>query len=93
MTALTRKKAKFVCSWDCEKSFKELKDRLTSTPMLTLSDGIDGIVVYWDTPRAGLACVIMQHGKVIAYASKQLKFHKKKYLTHDLELVAVVGYM
>ena len=32
----------------------------------------------------------MQHGKVIAYASRQLKPHKKNYLTHDLELAAVV---
>ncbi|KAD6455071.1 hypothetical protein E3N88_09777 [Mikania micrantha] len=39
---------------------------------------------------AGLGCVIMQHGKVIAYASRQLKIHEKNYLTHDLELGAVV---
>ena len=32
----------------------------------------------------------MQNGKVIAYGSRQLKEHKKKYATHDLELAAVV---
>ena len=32
----------------------------------------------------------MQKGKVIAYASKQLKIYEKNYLTHDLELAAVV---
>ena len=32
----------------------------------------------------------MQHGKVIAYSSRQLKVHEKNYLTHDLELGAVV---
>ncbi|GJZ45250.1 putative reverse transcriptase domain-containing protein [Tanacetum coccineum] len=32
----------------------------------------------------------MQQGKVIAYASRQLKKHAKNYTTHDLELGAVV---
>ncbi|WMV49229.1 hypothetical protein MTR67_042614 [Solanum verrucosum] len=35
-------------------------------------------------------CVLMQNGKVIAYASRQLKVHEKNYPTHDLELVAVI---
>ncbi|GJX60235.1 putative reverse transcriptase domain-containing protein [Tanacetum coccineum] len=32
----------------------------------------------------------MQRGKVIVYASRQLKIHEKNYTTHDLELGAVV---
>ena len=32
----------------------------------------------------------MQHGKVIAYASRQLKKHEQNYLTHDLEMAVVV---
>ncbi|GJU15295.1 reverse transcriptase domain-containing protein [Tanacetum coccineum] len=32
----------------------------------------------------------MQRGKVIAYASRQLKIHENSYTTHDLELGAVV---
>ncbi|WMV18548.1 hypothetical protein MTR67_011933 [Solanum verrucosum] len=38
----------------------------------------------------GLGCVLMKSRKVIVYASKQLKVHEKKFLTHDLDLVAVV---
>ncbi|KAH0743176.1 hypothetical protein KY290_031169 [Solanum tuberosum] len=90
LTALTQKKAKFVWSKACEKSFQELKDRLTSAPVLTLSEGNDGFVVYCDASRVCLGCVLMQHGKVIAYASRQLKVHEKNYPTHDLELAAVV---
>ena len=34
--------------------------------------------------------LLMQDGKVVAYASRQLKPHEQNYLTHDLELAAVV---
>nr|GFA92404.1 putative reverse transcriptase domain-containing protein [Tanacetum cinerariifolium] len=37
-----------------------------------------------------LGCVLMQRGKVIAYASRQLKKLEENYPTHDLEFAAVV---
>ncbi|WMV25114.1 hypothetical protein MTR67_018499 [Solanum verrucosum] len=37
-----------------------------------------------------LGCILMKHGKVIAYTSRQLKVHEKTYSAHYLELVAVV---
>ena len=43
-----------------------------------------------DTSLNGLGCVLMQEGKVVAYASRQLKPHEKNYPTHDLELAAIV---
>ncbi|KAI3735990.1 hypothetical protein L6452_15519 [Arctium lappa] len=46
-------------------------------------------IVYSDASKMGLRCVLMQQGKVIAYASRQLKDHGKKYPTHDLELAAL----
>ncbi|WMV45647.1 hypothetical protein MTR67_039032, partial [Solanum verrucosum] len=78
---------------DCEKSFQELKDRLTSTPVLTLPKGIDGFIVYCDASRIGLGYVLMHHGKVIAYASRQLKTHENNYPTHDLELAESLQYV
>ena len=47
-------------------------------------------MVFSNASRQGLRCFLMQGGKVIAYASCQLKKHEANYLTHDLELVAVV---
>ncbi|KAG8501232.1 hypothetical protein CXB51_003367 [Gossypium anomalum] len=47
-------------------------------------------VVYSDASLNGLGCVLMQEGKVVAYASRQLKPHERNYPTHDLELAAVV---
>ena len=46
--------------------------------------------MYNDASRIGLGCVLMQDGKVMAYASRQLKSHEQNYPTHDLELAAVV---
>ncbi|KAE8668680.1 Detected protein of unknown function [Hibiscus syriacus] len=43
-----------------------------------------------DASHNGLGCVLMQEGKVVAYASRQLKSHEKNYPTHDLEMAAVV---
>jgi len=37
-----------------------------------------------------LGCVLMQRGKVIAYASRQLRKHEGNYPTHDLEMSAVI---
>ncbi|WMV49759.1 hypothetical protein MTR67_043144 [Solanum verrucosum] len=49
-----------------------------------------GFVVYCYASRIFLGGVLMQNGKVIAYASRKLKVHGKNYPTHDLELAAVV---
>ena len=88
LTQLLRKDNKFTWTEDCEVSFQELKQRLVLAPILTLSTGNEGFVVY--ASRQGLGCVLMQHGKVVAYASCQLKPHKLNYPTHDLELATVV---
>nr|GFC72642.1 putative reverse transcriptase domain-containing protein [Tanacetum cinerariifolium] len=73
-----------------EKSFEELKQRLVSAPVLTLHSGSAGFQIYSDASKKGLGCVLMQHGKVVAYASRQLKPYEVNYPTHDLELAAVV---
>jgi hypothetical protein len=90
MTKLLKNNSKFEWSEACEKSFQELKRRLTTGPVLTLPDIKKDFVVYCDASRQGLSCVLMQEGKVVAYASIQLKKHEENYPTHDLELVAVV---
>jgi hypothetical protein len=90
MTKLLRKGVKFAWSEKCEQSFQTLKTKLTTAPVLALPSGSGGFVVYTDASGTGLGCVLMQHDKVIAYASRQLKTHERNYPTHDLELAAVV---
>nr|GEW34156.1 hypothetical protein [Tanacetum cinerariifolium] len=69
---------------------KTLKDKLCSTPILSLPQGAKNFIVYCDASHKSLGAVLMQNEKVIAYASRQLKIHEKNYTTHDLELGAMV---
>ncbi|GKB85004.1 putative reverse transcriptase domain-containing protein, partial [Tanacetum coccineum] len=73
-----------------EEAFHILKDKLCNAPVLALPDGPNDFVVYYDALNQGFGCVLMQRGKVIAYASRQLKIHEKNYTTDDLELGTVV---
>ncbi|GJT47433.1 putative reverse transcriptase domain-containing protein [Tanacetum coccineum] len=90
LTTLTQKNQKYVWGEEQENAFQTLKNNLCDAPILTLPDGVEDLVVYCDASNQGLGCVLMQRGKVIAYASRQLKIHEKNYTTHDLELGAVV---
>ncbi|KAL8094138.1 hypothetical protein AgCh_035848 [Apium graveolens] len=69
---------------------EELKRRLIMAPVLSLPDDQGNFIIYSDASHKGLGCVLMQHDKVIAYASRQLKPLEQKYPTHDLELAAIV---
>ncbi|KAD4385691.1 hypothetical protein E3N88_25860 [Mikania micrantha] len=81
---LTQKSEPFVRTQKQKEAFQTLKQRLCNVPILTLPEGNDDFVVYCDASTQGLGCVLMQKEKVIAYASRQLKIHKKNYMTHDL---------
>ncbi|GJX93312.1 putative reverse transcriptase domain-containing protein [Tanacetum coccineum] len=59
-------------------------------PILDLPEGCEDFIAYCDASKKGLGAVLMQREKVISYASRQLKIHEKNYMTHDLELGAVV---
>jgi hypothetical protein len=73
MTQLLKKDKKFEWTEACEKSFQELKKRLTTTPVLTVPDVHKNFEIYGDASRKGLGCVLMQEGKVVAYALRQLR--------------------
>ncbi|GKA33116.1 putative reverse transcriptase domain-containing protein, partial [Tanacetum coccineum] len=90
MTKLTQKKVKFEWGDKQETTFQLIKQKLCSAPILALPEGSEDFIVYCDASKKGLGAVLMQREKVIAYASRQLKIHKKNYTTHDLELGAVV---
>jgi hypothetical protein len=63
---------------------------LTTAPVLAQRDIEKPFDVFCDASKNGLGCVLMQDGRVIAYASHQLRKHEVNYPMHDLELAAVV---
>lgn len=90
LTRLTRNDVKFVWTEDCKKCFQELKEWLVTASILTIPMETGKFVIYRNSSKNGLGCVLMQNGKVIAYVSRQLKDYERNYPTHDLELAVVV---
>ncbi|GKF65761.1 putative reverse transcriptase domain-containing protein [Tanacetum coccineum] len=90
LTLLTQKNQKYEWGKKEEEAFQTLNNNLCDAHILSLPNEVEDFVVYCDASNQGLGCVLMQRGKVIAYASRQLKIHENNYTTHDLELGAVV---
>jgi hypothetical protein len=90
MTELLKKGVKFVWSEACEKAFHTLRQHLTSAPVLVQPDNSKPFEVFCDASGTGPGCVLMQEGRVIAYASRALRHHEINDPTHDLELASVV---
>ncbi|KAJ9557738.1 hypothetical protein OSB04_012352 [Centaurea solstitialis] len=90
LTRLTKKSEPYVWGSEQQVAFDTLRQKLCEAPVLTLPEGVEDMTVYCDASRLGLGCVLMQRGRVIAYASRQLKPHEANYPTHDLELATVV---
>ena len=72
MTRLTWKEVKFKWKDLCEREVQELKRRLTSAPILTVSARGHRYTIYCDAFKDGLGCVLMQTRRVVAYGSRQL---------------------
>jgi hypothetical protein len=90
MTSLLQKEHKFVWTEECETAFHLLRKLLTTASVLAQPDIEKPFDVFCDASKTGLGCVLMQEGRVIAYASRQLRKHEINYPMHDLELVVIV---
>jgi hypothetical protein len=90
MTELLAKGQTFEWTPRREANFLESKKRRTMAPILTMPDMEKPFSIYCDASGQGLGCVLMQDGHIVVYASRQLRKHEEKYLTHDLELATMV---
>jgi hypothetical protein len=84
ITELLEKDKKFGWTPACEANFQELKKRLTTAPILVMSDMEKSFSICCDASGQGLGCVLIHDGHMVAYASRQLRKHEVHYLTHDL---------
>jgi hypothetical protein len=91
ITSLQRKGMKFQWTLDCERSFQHLKQLLTSSPILRITDRNEDFIVYRDACKEGLGGVLSENGFFICYKSRNLKDHERNYATHDLELESIVN--
>lgn len=72
--------------WVWEK-FQTLNSHPISAPILMLTKGLDGFMIYYDTSYVGLDYVIcLDH----CDSSRQLKVHEWNYPNQDLELAVIV---
>jgi hypothetical protein len=90
ITALQKKGAKFTWTQECEERFQSLKHLLTHAPVLKIVDPEADFLVCTDACKEGLGGVLMQEGSVVCYESRKLNEHEANYVTHDLELAAIV---
>jgi hypothetical protein len=70
MTELLKKDKQFKWTPACESSFQELKKRLMIAPVLVMPNMEKPFSIYCDASGQGLGCVLMQDGRLVAYASR-----------------------
>ena len=57
---------------------------------MTLPDDVEDFVIFCDASITSLGVILMQQARVVTYATRLLKPHEARYLTHDFELGVVV---
>ena len=87
---MQRKGNKFELAEECVASFEQLKHLFTNAPVLKIVNLDKEFVVCTDAYKRGLGGVLMQEGHVVCYKSRKLNKHEQNYVTHDLELEAII---
>ncbi|GJY74149.1 putative reverse transcriptase domain-containing protein [Tanacetum coccineum] len=74
LTSLTQKNQKYVWGVKQEEAFQTLKNNLCDASVLSLPDGVEDFVVYYDASNQGLGCMLMQRNK------KELNMHQRRWI-------------
>ena len=95
---LAERSAAFNWTGECEQSFLQLKEKLTSSPVLAFPNFNQTFILDTDASNTGIGAVLSQmqedgSEKVIAYASRLLGKHEKRYCVTRRELLAVVHFI
>jgi hypothetical protein len=84
ITSLQRKGNKFQWTEEHERLFQQLKQLLTSAPILRMPDPNEDFIICTDAYKEGLGGFLSQNGFFVCYESRKLKEHERIYATHDL---------
>jgi hypothetical protein len=90
ITTLKKKGFKFIWTSECEEIFQELKYFITNAPILKIAYPNKDFLVCTYAYKEGLKGFLMQEGHVICYESRKLNEHEVNYVTHNIELAAIV---
>jgi hypothetical protein len=90
ITEMQNKNKKFVWTEKCGEAFRRLKELLMTAPIPKVPNMDEDFLVCTDTSKEGLGRVLMQYDRVITCISRKLRKHEENYVTHDLELLAIV---
>ena len=90
LQALLRKNAPWVWSDACDKAFQHVKAAMVSAPVLAMPDPDQPFEVVVDACQTGIGAVLLQSGRPVAFAGRQLNPAETRYHTTDQELLAVV---
>ena len=94
---LTEKTTHFMWTSDCQIAFDELKDHLTSAPVLSFPNFDNNFILDTDASNTGIGGVLSQlqddgTERVIAYASRVLTRPERRYCVTRRELLSVVTF-
>ena len=95
LTNLVRKNEKFHWTPECQQAFEGLKEALTTAPVLAYPRPDGDLILDTDASQFAVGSVLSQRQpdgqvRVVAYASKILNSHERRYCTTRKEMLAVV---
>ena len=84
------KASKFLWTTKATKAFNQIKEKLTTTPILALPDFSQPFKLHCDATKIGIGAILSQNGKPVAYFSEKLCRSKLNYNIYGLEFYAII---